>query len=76
MSTIDIRNTGESPVNEIIFASDGYNYTVATTLKHGGGDHFYIYDEDESDSVIIESKEQAENLIKALQKAVELNWVE
>lgn len=74
MSVIDIRNES-AEVTKIVFSDDGDNYVSATHLEKRD-DHFRIIDEDSRNSVIIESKEQGENLIKALQKAIELKWVD
>lgn len=73
MSVLDIRNTDE-PVSKIVFSDDGHNYVTATSLEKRS-DHFRIVDEDDNCNLIVESKQQAEHLIKALQKAIELKWV-
>ncbi|MNC20732.1 hypothetical protein D3C75_686950 [compost metagenome] len=75
MSEIDIRNDGVK-IDKIVFSDCGFNFVTATHLKHASsGDHFKIGDENYRDSVIIESETQARNLIKALEKAIELRWV-
>lgn len=74
MSVIDIRKIEEEPTSKIVFYDEGVEYVTAASLtKHS--DYFRIVDEDEERSLIIESKEQTEHLIKALQKAIELKWV-
>lgn len=73
MSVIDIRKD-YNKVDKIVFSDEGFNFVTASFLKHSD-DHFSIVDESGTDSVLIESVEQAENLIKALQKAIELKWV-
>lgn len=75
MSVLDIRKTADEPITNIVFADEGRNYVTATSLMKRS-DHFRIVDEDDDSNLIIESKEQAENLIKAIEKAIELNWVE
>lgn len=75
MSEIDIRNESIAPIDKIVFSDRGLNYIVATHLKKAD-EYFVIMDEESRDSVIVESREQTENLIKALQKAIELKWVD
>lgn len=74
---IDIRTTGESRVTEIIFGDcnqselDCYKLTLDNELSKVYSDY------DGGTYVFIDSKEDALNLIKALQKAIELgNWDE
>lgn len=74
MSSIDIRNESEE-VTEIIFSDEGNSYVVATKVERYVTDSIKIVDEDDRANVIIESKEHAENLIKAIQKAIELRWL-
>lgn len=75
MSTIDIRGVVESPVTCIIFADNHESFVNATHLIKGDSESVVrIYDE-EDDFVNITSKEHAENLIKALNKVIELKWV-
>ena len=75
MSEIDIRNNSVT-VDKIVFSDEGFNFVTVTHLKHAvTGDHFEIVDENERNSVIVESELQARNLIKALEKAIELRWV-
>lgn len=77
MSAIDIRNAGVETIDKIVFSDEGSNYVIATHLTQGKGeDCFKIVTEDCRESVIVESKEQAQNLIKAIDKAIQLGWVE
>jgi hypothetical protein len=78
MSTIDIRQVEDtSEVNKIIFSNGGDRYVTGSYLLHRQYrlDTITILDEEEDSEIIIESVEQVENLIKALNKAVELGWV-
>lgn len=71
---IDIRNGTNSVVDAIIYADikderDGYKLVLDSEMTH-------IVSSDGT-SIFIDTKEDAENLIKALQKAIELgNWSE
>lgn len=71
MKTIDIREDNESPVKRIVFASyAGIDCVIdkddlCIKALHGGEEDQYYE---------VESAEEAENLIKALQKALELGW--
>ena len=73
MSTIDIRNGKQCEITEIIFWDhDIAKTTPATHLKVDNDHEVAIHDEE--DFVFIVSQEHAENLIKSLQKAIELGW--
>lgn len=72
---IDIREENAGDISEIKFweskgATGGDN---AYLLENISGGTFAI--KDEYDSVFIESKQHALNLIKALNKAIDLGWV-
>lgn len=69
MTSIDIRKEQVDDIDEIIFADND-----AYCLIRTGGDIIDIYDISE-DYVQIVSKEHALNLIKALEKAIELEWL-
>jgi hypothetical protein len=80
MATIDIRNEQLGKVNKIVFANDsglsGSNWAVDLSLIEG--DNFFrsyirISVESDNNSVGLR-RDDVENLIKALQKAVELGW--
>lgn len=81
MSTYDVRSNNEETITEIVFAdyldsddcSQAYRIfpDVLTSAKQK-----YIVISQEVDSVVINSKEHALNLIKALNKAIELGWIE
>lgn len=75
MSTYDVRSNNEEVIDEIVFARelavDG-DYQANNIHKTVCG----IAVSDSCDSVIINSKEHALNLIKALFKAIELGWIE
>ena len=78
MSTIDVRDMNEETVSRIRFAEDHG--------KVGGDDtcplacyltleNACVAIDDPYDRVIIKDKEHALNLIKALNKAIELGWL-
>ena len=75
MSTIDIRNNiGE--VTNIVVADPNVDIYVADTLVVNsvtGG--FNIKDTHASRTLRVRDRQHAENLIKGLQKAIELGWV-
>lgn len=80
MKSIDIREGAEEEfITEIVFSnpfSDAYSSNGSTMLGHlvtSYNNRVNICDNEES--VAIESKEHALNLIKALHKAIELGWV-
>lgn len=73
MSTFDVRDNAETVIDTILFADDGDHYTTVASLSHQG-DYVKIYDEDQSQALKIESKQQAVDMIKALNKAIELEW--
>ena len=72
MSTFDVRNTTDTEVIKIIF-SDITSYCGCSLIKDSEGDVMLADYEDEVASYIA-TKQDAENLIKALQKAIELGW--
>lgn len=73
---IDVRDDVDTVVDTIVFADGSDSYINAVRLDKGSSESILrIYDE-EDDFVCITSKEHAENLIKALQKAIEFRWVE
>lgn len=80
MASIDVRCSEQSEIDNIIFAGSEVDEGSAVSLQKGRGDtftsHIAIVPADDNDySVVsIESKEHAQNLIKALEKAIELKW--
>ena len=69
---IDIRKVESGEVDVIRFAEDSDCYMNASILKC---DSSSIYIEDGDGQVLrLESDVHALNLIKALEKAIELNW--
>ena len=81
MSTIDIREETKEEINAIVFADDYYNNKEGdeqanVIVRDYTADQKFIKIMDTWECVIINSKEHAENLIKALNKAIELGWLE
>lgn len=75
MATFDVRNTAVDEIDEIRFA-DGEDYYVAIAMiinYEGDGDSMVC--DNDGNSVRIHSKTHAHNLIKALEKAIELDWL-
>jgi hypothetical protein len=80
MATIDIRNEQLGKIDKIVFANDSglseSNWAVNLSLIEGDN-HFrgYIRISAEADNNSVGLRRaDVENLIKALQKAVELGW--
>lgn len=71
---IDIRKSHSGDIDTIRF-SGNTDYRVATKLVQHVSGHFYIEDENDDNSVCLNNREQVEDLINALQKALELDWV-
>lgn len=80
MSVFDVRKQSEECVDTLIFADENslddepQAYKVFHSQHNKFGSYIEIMD-GEGDVVIINNKEHAENLIKALNKAVELGWI-
>lgn len=84
MSTIDIRNEEGEEATEIVFAetqdSNGCTQANAVAKWPYEQNQVVIKDEDYRPQeltgyVVVSSKEHAQNLIKALEKAVDLGWL-
>lgn len=80
MAAIDIRDQTDITIDRIVFddLDRPTTWSFAVALVHycnDDADTFRIVD-DSGDFVRILSKEHAKNLIKALEKAIELGWVE
>lgn len=72
MSVFDVRKSGDNEVTRIQFADTSAGYGCSL-VKDSEGDVTLVDYEDEWASTIA-TKQDAENLIKALQKAIELGW--
>jgi len=77
MKSIDIREGAEEEIiTEIVFSNSFSDDKFGTILGYVvTSSNYRINICDQSESVVIESKEHALNLIKALHKAIELGWV-
>ena len=79
MATIDIREVKEEEITEIVFAvgegPDGFAQASAIAPYVYTGVPYVSIKSVDGDQVIINSKDHAHNLIKALNKAIELGWV-
>lgn len=81
MSTYDVRSNNEEVIDKIVFADlhDSDDWSQACCIIPDVVTHTkqkYIAISDDFDTVVINSKEHALNLIKALNKAIELGWIE
>lgn len=74
MATIDIREEQDNNVDEVVFW-DATNISGTCFVSNKITNTTHVRIEDEDNYVIIENKQHAENLIKALHKAVELGWL-
>lgn len=72
MTTFDVRSLSDEPITKITFSEyqDSHN-AISLTLEGG-----YIFINSVSGFVVINKRGDAKNLIKALQKAIELEWGE
>ena len=71
MASIDIRVNSKEEITNIEFADSMENNAYILTKYTG---YAGIQIENEDFGVEISSKEDAQNLIKALEKAIELGW--
>jgi hypothetical protein len=70
----DIRNNPAEKITVIRFADNSDDYYVASGIlrnSHGGVE---VIDIETERDLRVRSKEHAQNLIKALNKAIELGW--
>lgn len=76
MATFDVRNNEAGAIDEIRFADeDDYTWSILTHISSdeiADGDIQLISSEG---NARIHSKTHARNLIKALEKAIELGWL-
>ena len=82
MTTFDVREENNEEITMIVFAeeedADG-DFQACTIVEAAfkGSGYICIYDtyDRSEESVSISSIEHAENLVKALSKAIELGWI-
>ena len=72
MSTFDVRNTKDNEVVKITFADKTAGYGCSLVKESEGG--VALVDCEDNFASYVATKQDAENLIKALQKAIELGW--
>lgn len=74
---IDIRNKClKEEIDSVRFYDVNLQKDVADRLSKGRMEGLFIEDSDAKGCVFIETKEHALNLIKALEKAIDLGWFE
>jgi hypothetical protein len=79
MATFDVREEGSSEITDILFAEMLWEdnmaqaYVIRSNVSKDG--KYISVVNGDSEVVFINSIEHAENLIKALRKAIELGWV-
>lgn len=75
MSEIDVRTSGVV-VDQIRFSDQEWDgMGAADVLKNCGPDEVQIRETANSDYVRVYDRKHAENLIKALEKAIDLGWL-
>ena len=72
MATFDVRDEGQETVDKIVFWSSIGTY-AEELIQHGMGE-VSIYD-GSGDHVVVQDKQHALDMIKALEKALELKWL-
>ena len=70
----DVRIGVDEEITEIVFGDIDPTFYLGTAIKRWGQDKIIIFDNAAAE-VGIKDKEHAENLIKALQKAIEIGWL-
>lgn len=79
MSSIDIRNEGNEEIDSIVFADssgeDGFPQANNITQCNYDGVPYICIENGDCIEIVINTKEHVLNLIKALNKAIELGWV-
>lgn len=72
---MDIRSFVEDPTHIKFSDSEGYYFANTLTKTSGNAvQKVWIDDQDEKNQVVIESEEDAKNLIRALNFAIEKKW--
>lgn len=77
MKTIDIRDAVQNEISEIVFAdatADDGSLQANRLSPHQRGADVRLYD-GSGDYVYLNSIEHARNLIKGLEKVIELGWL-
>lgn len=77
MSTFDVRTRDSDTVTNIVFADDkdcsrAFAYYID---RHGSDDTLVCINDHQEDFIIVTSAEHARDLMKALDKAIELGWL-
>lgn len=76
MSVFDVRvSDNENKIKEIVFAGVGGTCNNAVMLTRDGH-HIGITDEEDETVCYIDTREDAQNMITALKKAIDLGWWE
>lgn len=74
MSSFDVRTSTPDEIDVIVFADTHASYSIADRLEKRPRTSVIAIVDEQDDHLYIGSKEDALNLIKALNKAIELNW--
>ena len=70
----DVRIDVDKEITEIVFGDIDPTFYLGTGVKRWGQAKISIFSDDDAE-VGIKDREHAENLIKALQKAIEIGWL-
>ena len=76
MSEFDVRKDS-GQVTKIRVSGSDSTFSICELIGRDDRDYVYIYDgsEDADDGLRVTDREHAEDLIKGLQKAIQLNWL-
>ena len=75
MSVFDVTKETTQEIEEISWCCGAWQWNLVQRKNDHGNIYFKDIFIGEADCSLVGSKEHAENLIKALQKAIELGWV-
>lgn len=74
MSTFDVRTQKPDELTVIKFADEDNGYVVSTHLSRADDEGIVCINDEHDDYMYIRNEEDAECLILALRKAIELDW--
>lgn len=82
MSVLDVRSCKKEPVTEIVFSEHDSDTWIANRLIRWNRDESYVGIYEHTDEVgetgeyvLLKDREHAENLIKAIRAAINLEWL-
>jgi hypothetical protein len=75
MAVFDVREDVEESITEIVFAEKKDNEGTSLAYKMGRMWNGVALHDDTGEKVLVQSAQDAQSLIKALNKAIELGWL-